>query len=480
MYKLKQLSATNFKGFDQISVSFSDDIMYCVGGNGSGKSTLGLDILWSCMQGVGNKSISKDMTPLIAERYQIIGDAAKTAKTSITLHDTVKNIDIKVSRKILRDGTELHFDTEADIILDQKFLNDLWNIYLVSPKRFLSLTPREQSVALGIDLSDIDKKIKSIKENYTLLNRQLKELGTPQVVEKVDSVDVTALVKLKNDRANFNTEQEDKQAIIDNTQEKLDKLIEAYETDSDVCNELSLLYNRIAPFLGEVDEYTTEAAKSAISLIMTAKSNIDKQLEGLKTSLPELDGRIKKGEAYINALPKAEPLLDITELDNQIASASSVNVKAAAYKSYLETVDKREKLIKALEDNKAEQSKWEEERTLKIRSFNLPFEDISISEEGELLLKGRFIKEPYFSAGELIRTVPVLILASMKSQGRSPEFPYVFVSDFSLLDEDSQAEVIEYFRQEGIQACFEVVSKEVSDKPNSIFLKDNVIIQNNQ
>jgi hypothetical protein len=121
----------------------------------------------------------------------------------------------------------------------------------------------------------------------------------------------------------------------------------------------------------------------------------------------------------------------------------------------------------------------EEIRIKKIRSLNLPFQDLSINENGELMLQGRYLKEQYWSTGELIKTIPILLISSMKSQGRIPKFPYVFVQDFSLLDPENQQEIIDFFLANGIQACLEIVGTEPLDKPNSIFLKDSIVIQNN-
>ena len=473
-YKLSNVSADNFKGFDEISVSFDPNVSFLTGPNGSGKSTLGLDILWSCMQGVGSKAASKDNSPLIAERYQVIGKSGKTAKTSITLHDTVKGYDIKVTRKISKDGLEIHFDTDADITLDQRFLNEIFNLYLVSPKKFIELTPKGQSIALGIDLSTHDTKIKSLKEEYTLCNRQLKDLGTPVEVEAIDSVDVTALVTEKATRTAFNTEQEAKQAIIENNQEKLDDLVQTYKDAAISVEELTPLFASVEPFRSK--EYVSMGAASIRSsfsaLCLTLEDLIARYTLIVQENLP----RIEKGTAYIASLPKPLDLLDIVELDEQIANASSINVLASQYEAYVKAVEKRESLITALEDNKTEQKKMEEARTKKIQSFNLPFADLTINEDGELLLQGRYLKESYWSAGELIKTVPMLIIASMKSQGRAINFPYVYVSDFSLLDIKNQQEIVEFFKANDIQCVLEIVDEKVGTEKNHIYLKDNHII----
>jgi len=468
-YKLTGVNATNFAGFDEISVSFDPNINYLVGPNGASKTTLGLNLLWVTMQGAGSKSASKDMSPLIAERYMVIGDAAKSGKTGIILHDTVKNIDIKVTRKITKDGTTLEFDAPDGIMLDQYFLNELWNIFLVSPKRFLSLTPREQSIALGIDLTDIDNKIKALKTEYTNINRDIKNIGEIVPVLFCEEVDVAAKVGEKARRVKFNDEQIRRKESRDKAIERLNQVEEQFKSEQQSIQELILLRDTITS--------TCRGFKSAggIGYLKTVFPMLKNEINQFEDNQTVLRDSITEESKHLNALKPAEPLLDITELDNEIAQASVINVNASKYSEYLKAVEKKEKLSKALQDNKDMQTAMDQERNAKIQSFNLPFNNAAINEDGELTVDGRYVKPPYFSAGELCKMVPMLIISSMRNSGKEIQFPYVFVEDFSLLDEDSQKDVIDYFTENNIQCCLELVSKVPSDKPNSIFLKDSVI-----
>ena len=193
-YKLKSVSAVNFAGFDTITCNFDENLTYLTGPNGASKTSAGVNLLWVTLQGYGEKAQSKDTYPIIGQRWMVIGSAGKTAKTSVVLRDVVNNYDIVVKRKISETGTELSFEAPEGITLNQAFLNSIFNLFLVSPKRFLQLTPQQQAIALGIDLTSFDKELKSLKENYTLLNRDLKGIGVLTEVPKVDAVDVSALV----------------------------------------------------------------------------------------------------------------------------------------------------------------------------------------------------------------------------------------------------------------------------------------------
>lgn len=51
---------------------------------------------------------------------------------------------------------------------------------------------------LGIDVSKIDAEIKSLKNEFTLINRDLKSFGVLVEPEKVDPVDVAVLTAEKD------------------------------------------------------------------------------------------------------------------------------------------------------------------------------------------------------------------------------------------------------------------------------------------
>jgi len=478
MYKLKNVTAKNFASFTEIECSFDQNLSYLVGKNGEGKSTLGVDILWIVMQGVGQKSTSKGTIPMVAERYQIIGNQGKSAKLTITLHDTKTNKDILVKRKITPDGTELSFEAEPGMNLDQKFLNDLFSEFLINPKRFLQLTPQQQSVALGIDLSEYDKELKGLKENYTLLNRDYRNIGEIVEVPEVQSVDVTALVEEKNKRVAFNEIQIGRTNAIETAKTALDKIKAEHEAMGLSHTELSRIYTTLyQDILPTIEKCQSEGAKIIVPSIKGIFLQIHETLQIYQSKFPEQVGRIDKGNDYIEKLPKPEPLQTIVTLDAEIAEASTINVQASKYQDYLKTIKKKEDLEVELNDNKRKQEKVLKLRTNKIKSFNLPFKDTEINENGELMLKGRYLQEQYFSVGELTVIVPMLIISAMRASGKEVEFPFVYVENFSLLDDDNQQKIVEFFAKNNIQCVCEIVASNPTGKQNEIFLRDSKIVE---
>lgn len=427
MIKLKELNLENFGQFSQLSVSFDENVTYLVGPNGTGKSTAGIIGLQFVMQGIAEKSSGGNM-PIIGERFRFIGENGKDAKGSIVLHDSKIGCDIIVRRTITPAGNELSFEAPVGIHLDQKWLNDLFDIFMISPKYFESLSSKEQAIVLGIDLSEHDKKIKELKETKTILGRELKALGTPSMVKKVEKVDVSSLWEEIRQIKSFNDEQEKKQKAIDSVK---DQIRQKREKKNDLEQEIALLQQRL-------------------SIVNNEEASL-----------------IKQGMA----LPQPEPFKNTDAIEQKIDNANGINEQAVMYEEYVKTSEKIKSKQKEIDDNLDAQSKAEQERLEAIKEMKLPFANMSIDEEGKLMLEGRPIKSPYFSTGQLIRIITSLMV------NRNPEFRYVYVQDWNLMDAENQKKTLETLKKAGLQVCIEYVGDSLNAEGNVIIIKEAVDIK---
>src|SRR5581483_9142721 len=125
--KIKELTLNNFAKYDQIHVSFDDNITYLVGKNGSGKSTIGITAIWFMFQGIAEKA-SGGNNPLIGERFRFIGPKGASSKGEMILVDEKSGAEIKVLRKLTKSGSELSFEAPEGYNLNQQWLTDLFNI----------------------------------------------------------------------------------------------------------------------------------------------------------------------------------------------------------------------------------------------------------------------------------------------------------------------------------------------------------------
>ena len=410
----------------KVTVNFDENLTYLMGNNGDGKTTLGLTGLWFVMQGIAEKTAKKEMNPLIGERFRFIGPDGKSAKGSIILQDS-KHGTITVRRNMTKDGSTLTFETQNGFTPDQTWLTDLFDIFMISPKMFTQLSPKEQAVALGIDLSDFDEKIKEKKEDYRLINRQIKEYGTLEPVEEALYIDVKESIEARKKIIAFNEEQDKKEkAIADANQFVL-------EIDTDIVDKLD-------------------------------------EIKRLQEELAKLNEQKDKATEFAAGLPTSEKKMDLSTVEERIEKASEINIMANEYATYKEKERALQTLISKLDRNKIDQQQLADQRTKHIQAMDLPFDNMEVDEEGQLLLEGKFIKDPYFSTGQLIKIVPILMAT------RNPEFRYVYIQDFNLLDEEMQKSVVDYLTGEDFQLVIEFVGDKNVDA-KCIKLKDNIVVE---
>ena len=424
--KIKSIKLENFAKYSHIEVSFDKNITYLIGENGAGKTTLGLNAIWFLFQGIAEKS-SKGNNPLIAERFRFIGENGASAKGEMILFDEIRKIKIKVIRKLTKGGTSVTFEASEGLILNQEWLNDLFNVFLISPRSFLALDSKKQAEVLGIDTNRFDTELESLRSEHTLIGRELKNIGEIQTVEPVEKINITSLIESKNDVISFNDKQKELQQNIIKNKEKLILCEQEYEK------------------------------------LLKQKTLLELEINNVKN---KRDAGIK----YISNLPMPEELINSEEIDNKIKEATLNNNKSIDYEHYLQQKQKYDLRVSELNNNKKRQSETIKAKIDYIRSKKLPFDNLEINEKGELLLSGKPIKEQYFATGELLRIVPVLI------SSLNPELKYVFIQQFNLLDEKQQKIVEEYLVSKGFQLVAEIVGEKEIENKHCIVLKDMHLI----
>ena len=427
--KIKSIKLENFAKYSHIEVSFDKNITYLIGNNGAGKTTLGLSAIWFLFQGIAEKS-SKGNNPFIAERFRFIGENDASAKGEMVLFDETLKIKIKVIRKLTKDGTSVTFEAPSNMTLNQEWLNDLFNVFLISPRSFLTLDSKKQAEVLGIDTSKFDTELENFKSEHTYINRELKNIGEVKEVDPVENIDVGSYVRSKNIIINFNNKQKELEQNIVKNKEKLQWVQKEY------------------------------------SQLLEQREELNKRIEQLST-------KILNGTNYIDTLPKPEPLESTEYTDSQIEKAIENNNKVVAYQNYLQQKQKYDLRLSELNNNKERQSETIKARIDYIRSKKLPFDNLEINEKGELLLSGKPIKEQYFATGELLKIVPVLI------SSLNPKLKYVFIQQFNLLDEKQQKIVEEYLVGKGFQLVAEIVGEKEVENKHCIVLKDMHLVDKN-
>ena len=181
--RVKSIMLDNFAKFDHVKVDLDPNLTFLIGPNGAGKSTIGISALWFIMKGIAQKGDG-----LQGERFRFIGEEKASGTGTLVLHDEKLGADIAVKRTLTKSGHKVEFIAPPDMMLDQDWLNELFNVYLIAPQAFIDLSSKEQAIALGIDTKEYDNLLKAAKEDYTVINRQIRALGEIVEVPEVKRV----------------------------------------------------------------------------------------------------------------------------------------------------------------------------------------------------------------------------------------------------------------------------------------------------
>lgn len=409
--KIKQISMKNFANFHEFTCNLSQGVNYCIGSNGSGKSTTGIISVWCCLQGIAERGTEV----LKGKRSMWVGKYGNDAEVTIILTDP-DGVEYTVNRKILENKLEI---TASDgRKLDQKWVDSFWNQMMLSPVAFSRLSPKEQAAYMGIDTAEYDQKISELKDEAKIHRAMIKGFGEIEIPDKVEPVDVSELSREKDEIVKFNQEQRDKATAL------------AAKSDE---------IKRLDAHIAELQE--------KLQLAMVSREN-------------------RVGECA--KLPQPQEMLPTDTIDQKISEASEVNAKAIAYQQAVEKQAQKEKKEQELSENKSLQDAEVAKKVAYMQELDLPFSNLSIDDNGGLMMDGRPIQTPHFSTGELIKICTMLLMSQNKDENG---LRYVYLENFDLLDDTKSKELLDWMMEENIQVLCERV---VSNQPEVLILQDKI------
>lgn len=458
--KIKKLMMDNFGKFSKFSIEFGNEITHLVGVNGSGKTTIGLTALWACIKGVAEKAASGN---IIGDRFHFIGPNKKSADLEVILIEEKTGETITCKNHMTKDTNQISFISSVGRKLNSDWINSLFNFVFMSAKSFCQLSGKAQVLALGIDVSKFDFELKNLKSEYTLINRDLKSFGNLVEPEKVEPVDVSVL-NVEKDRIRKQLND----LYLANVEHNK-KLREKYNQDVQTERENNIDFNQ-AQDIKMLNISNAESAHEKLIEIGYKGDEVAWFIKLLPIPEPQKTSITTPEPTYITERPDDSELI---EIDAKISNAVTINSKAAIYAEYLKNKAKKDAKEKELSDNKYAQEAKEKERLDYITSFKFGFAGVSVNDEGELLLNGRPIKEPYYSKGEL-----EMIVAKIASSINS-EWKTRFIDDFEALDPDNQEKIL----KDLIDAGYQVITAEVgktSNKDGSVILRECKIVTDDE
>lgn len=412
--KIKNLKMMNFASFENIEIEFDERVTHLIGANGAGKTGV-LTGIWAGLNGIAENDRGGN---LVGERFRFIGPSKPSSDIYVTIVDEENGAEIEVRNHITKQSNQITFQAPEGYPLSEGWLKNLLSAAFLSEKNFTSLNPKEQALLLGIDTASYDQEIKDLKSEFTQINRDLKNMGKMDPVEKVEKVDLDDLMM----------ERDHVEAINLNNAKRRERI-----------------------------DYVKKGVLYAKDLVLE-----------LKKALEEAEAKVAKGESWLKGIDEPDKDESITEINEKISNASKTNESAARYERYLEDKKKHDELKAELEKNKKDQEKVKEDRLEYIKGFDFGFEGLGVDDDGGLVLDERPIKEPYFSKGER-EMIVALLYAS-----RNPKLKIRFIDEFGTLDDDHQKILLEKLFAEGFQVLTADVRSGGAEE-NTIKLKDSRI-----
>ena len=431
--KIKNLLLKNFAKVSEISVSFDKNITYLIGNNGSGKTTIGLNGVWFVIKGLAQKGDG-----LIAERFRFIGPHSKSAKAEMIIYDEAEKLEIKISRKLLKNKTELKIEASDGRQLDQAWLDSIFNSFLIDPMGFSRLSGKDQALAFGADTSVFDAKKKEIYQERLLIGRDVERLqgvvdtAIKSGVEKVEAVDIGEL-------------------MVD-----LDKRREINELNRLEIRTLKKAEFDLESHKDELGSYETQLLK--LQTAVAEKKAIIEDLEGAKNKLKLDCSNMKEA--------------DEQAIKDKIESAQEVNQKATAYERFRDDESELSDLKDDYEDGTNNIQSVEADRTEYLKSLKLPWPNITINDEGEFRLNDKPFCSQYFSTGEM------LMFGSRIASKLNPDaMKYVYFPCSNIMDDKNRESTFKTMVKEGFQVVVEYVSTEKIPEQSCILLKEMRVVE---
>lgn len=448
-FHLSRASIKNIFGFDSIEVKFNDGANYLYGKNGAGKSSLTISGLWACIKGIAEQG-----DKFISSRFRCIGPKKTTGDLEYEFSDGENGNRFKVCNHVSKDANKITFQALEGSPLADDFLDDFFNVSLLSARNFCRLSGVEQAKALGIDTSAFDANIAKYKEERKIENRLIKEAGIIEPVEEVKPVNIEML-------------REKKKAIAD-------KLNGIYIENCKHNNELRKKYTADVAAENEAERvFETEQVRCRDNILNAAEAlsklvsigYTGNEVKEWIDHLPQPTNYVEKiipEPVYIIEVPDDA---EIKAVDAEIEAAYETNEQAKKYADYLI----RSEALKARQDKvdkiNADIEAEETARTNYITGKKFPFSDLTTDETGCLLFKNRPITDTYFSRGEL-----EMIVAKLAAS-QSPLFKTRFIDEFGILDPDNQKKLVDDLVQAGFQVIVSIPGEKV-EHDNAIVLRE--------
>jgi energy-coupling factor transporter ATP-binding protein EcfA2 len=423
--KIVSLTAENVKKLKAVHIVPSDNVVMLTGKNGAGKSSVLDSIIYALG---GNKELCE----------MPIRNGQESGRIELDLGD------IKVVKTITEKGGYLSITNKAGFKAPspQALLDQLVGKISFDPCAFINEkdAKKQRKVLLdlvGVNLDELDKKIASIKQDRTLINkeRDILKFQAEQIViaatvptQEISIADLTAELQKANEH----------NAGIAKAKEEAR---EVWQKAKDGQTALEQKAVKIEQLNGQI-----EALQKQIEELTKQRDWQKDSSEVLRKDIAAINDDFNTRKAAIEAMVMA----DTIAIGNQIKQAEETN-------KLVRQAQKKAEIVKALAAKDAEYKAKAEaieaveaEKVALLQKSPMPIEGLSVSDTG-VTYKGVPIGQ--ISSGEKLR---VGIAVSM---ALNPTLKVLRITDGSLLDSDNLAAISQMVHDKDYQVWIEKVDE---------------------
>lgn len=338
----------------------------------------------------------------------------------------------------------------------QKFLDELISWIALRPQEFVNADAATKKKMLmkeiGIDFTEIDKKIKTKEEDRTLKGREVKAFGNPvlpEIPEGLKRVDVVDLNNQKN-------------VIIEENKLKTS----AYNKSLEIVAENQREFNAIIDFFNKLRDNAIDLKDSMKALPENVKEVVrDKGFDSIRDAIKVLIHEEPKPTVEL-PVPAPPELRDTSHIDEKINNADQINRMFDNFDKITLELRAIEKAQKEYESLTEEIATLRQQKQKMLEDADIGIKDLVIDEQG-IFVNGIFSED--WSGMEGIKYAVQFGLKRSKLR-------VVAIDGFELFDNDSRNDFIKFCEDNDIQAIVTTVSSEYSDGDDAYYIEAGTII----
>ena len=416
--KIIRLQAENIKKLTAVEIIPTDNMITITGENGAGKSSI-LDSITMAL--CGGKEIPEQPLKKGTEKGKIVIDLES----------------YQITRSFTKDNSYLKIEAldGQKISSPQKFLDDLVGKISFDPLEFINRDKLEQRRVLleliGVNVDELDKKEKDLREERTIVGRDVKR--------------TESLAKSATRYPEITETKEE--TIADVTRELSDAILFNRKLDSDLADNEKLKEQ------AGIHRNRIEKIDQDIKLLQDEKAGLEKEIEEKKSAYKSKKEVLESAQRKDTDTIQAK-MTELESKNTKIRANQTYQTAQAEFKSFSKSYDTLTKKIEAVES----------ERKNLLSSATMPVDGLSFN-ESELLYNG--IPLAQASDGEK------LMISLGISMALNPKLRVLRIKDGSLLDAKNRKIIADQIKDKDFQLWLESVS---SDKKVGIFIEEGEIV----